>query len=552
MPEIAQDIAFSQDLYNNENNRFWGYFGRAPLAPVDDVAGRMGAFAVYNYIQRNKERSPILRKGTAGLRWINQNARKVSSKISSKISSSPFTRKIADATSHVWYRYPSMTEAHEAWRTMYGSNAPRTLQEARVALRTPRLRVTPGDPAALAKVKRAISSTGNVLRPARDFTKTVFKKGASSIGAFNEAVGTGVQALPRVSGGRMHRLAKQAFSKKGAALGFAIQGVSDAALAAGDLMSIAANRDKLDSAYFDWTWKDTRKVFSRTLWGFLRGVDSALLGIPGMIPGVNIDSDSYHDVDFDVGGGQEQLMEAVDAATSAQDAAKIVSMHDVKVMKNLRQGKDADGKRIKTLDRNGNVVDLSADEGNRQADLIMASRAMADNERKLMLYGKSLDDLDRKSLRDALRKIDDAYNVKAERFNAAYDNYGEWSKGQKSIRPGVTADQWATSVESNINNEWERRRRNLVKTQLYRDMIEENRRDARELYMGRYRGSLSEAEADQRFNYFWESSGDTFREQYRRTMFEADLIQAYKESQMTQPSGVIAQPTVEEQNISED
>lgn len=546
MLDTVNDIALSQALYNNEDNRLLGYLGRAPLAPVDDVASRMLATAGYNFLWRDRkarlaslknlsDKSPILRKVVAGSKWGGQHAR-------------TGMARMRDAT------------------TRFARGVAATATKAARAARVPRLRITPGDPAALAKTKEVLGPTGKFLGKAAKSVYDAAKFSAektlagaratgSYIGTLNEAAGVGVQALPSVTGGRLHRLAKQAFSKKGAALGFAIQGVSDAGVATSDLISSMRNRSALDSAYTDWDWGDTRKVFARAFWGLLRGLDSALLGLPSMIPGVNVDSDSYHDIDIDVGDKQNELLETVANATSAKVAAEAASRYDKIVMDNLRLGKDADGKQLKTLDRTGNVVDLSAEEGTKQAGLIMAARAAAANERNMMLLGRAPSSIDRESLRDALSKIDKDYNSKAERFNAAYDNYDEWSKHQKGIRAGTTVDQWASAVESNLGKQWARRRANLINTQVYRDMIEENRQDARRLYIENYRGAIPEIEAEQRFKHFWESSSDTFRERYNRNMFVADLMQALKDAQTPQPAGLpvrSTEPTELEQYLQED
>jgi hypothetical protein len=303
-----------------------------------------------------------------------------------------------------------------------------------------------------------------------------------------------------------------------------------------DFVRASSGRDALDKAYNEWTWDLTKTAAGRIGWGFGRALNSVMLGLPGMLPGGGyLDSDDYTESDVTTTALQENFMKALESSASISDAAKLATEYDKQVLTNLRQGKDADGNRLKTVDAKGNVVDMSAEDGAKQVDTIVASRILADNERKLMRTGAyKMSDVNAKSLRAALQSIDDKFNADAAELENKYATFDSWAPSNRAIRQGTTADGWAKTAISNLENRWAHRRAELTKTQTYKDMVEANRADALDTYLKATGESIANEEATRRFNQFWDSSTEAFREQYTREHFTANLIEARRETMAVQ------------------
>lgn len=546
------------ELYDNDSGSFWGYFPRAALAPVDDAVARLGAAAVYqnrgkikDYVRGQITQSPLAQKAASGARWAKSRLQAGAPRVTTPLKQwwRGAATSVQGVARNIWSREVPIHEAHEAWRTMFGPKAPRSVRELQTTMRVPRLQIQPGDPRALARAKR-------VLGPVADWSvkggKGLYKAGAAvlgtsykggafvgrHIGGLNEAIGEAAQALPKLSGGRLHRLAKTAFSRKGAAAGFALQGAQDALVSGWNLFTEHDNnRDALDSAYTNW-WSVLTSTGSRLPRGLFRALDSAMLGVLGVVPGLgNVGDNDYYDPEITTTKTQENLMAALENSNTAE-AAALVRAFNNKVLENLKLGQDADGNTLMTTDADGKVIPLSKDEGARLAGVVLGAQARTKAEQELTLHSRDLSDIDVVSLRDALSKIDDEHDRRLDEFEKRYQEFDRWAPESRVIRAGMTADQWATTAIASLEKQWAHRRTALTGTQVYRDMVEDNRRKALETYLSEVNGTLADEEAVKRFTHFWDSAPESFREQYVQTQFEADLLKARRDVLESQTSPV--------------
>lgn len=553
------------ELYDNDSGSFWGYFPRAALAPVDDAAVRLGAAAVYqnrgkikDYVRGQITQSPLAQRTVSGVRWAGSKLRAGAPRVATPLRQwwQGAATSVQGAARNIWSREVPLHEAHEAWRTMFGPSAPRSVRELQTTMRVPRLRIQPGDPRALARAKQ-------VLGPVADWSvkagKGLYKAGATvlgsgykggafvgrHIGGLNAAIGEAAQALPKLSGGRLHRLAKTAFSRKGAAAGFALQGAQDALVSGWNLLTEHDdNRDALDSAYTNW-WSVLTSTGRRLPRGIFRALDSATLGVLGVVPGLgNVGDNDYYDPEIATTKTQENLMATLENSNTTE-AAALVREFNNKVLENLKLGLDADGNTLMTTDASGKVTQVSKDEGARLAGVVLGAQARTKAEQELTLHSRNVSNMDVVSLRSALSKIDEDHDRRMSDLERQYQEFDLWAPKSRVIRAGTTADQWATTTTTNLENQWARRRTALTGTQVYRDLVEANRRNALETYLTEVNGTLADEEAVNRFTHFWDSASDSFHEQYSQTQFRADLLAARREALETQSTPV--ENTIEEE-----
>lgn len=237
-------------------------------------------------------------------------------------------------------------------------------------------------------------------------------------------------------------------------------------------------------------------------------------------------------------------MVALENSNSAE-AAELVHKFNEVVLKNLKLGLDADGNTLMTTDASGKVIQVSKDEGARLAGVILGAQARTKAEQELTLHSRNVSNMDVASLRSALSKIDNDHDRRMSDLEKQYREFDRWAPKSRVIRSGTTADQWATTATTNLENQWARRRTALTGTQVYRDLVEANRRNALETYLTEVDGTLADEEAVNRFTHFWDSASDSFREQYTQTQFRADLLAARREALEAQNTPV--ENTIEEE-----
>lgn len=530
------------DLYDNDDNTFWGYFGRTASDIGSEVGVRGLAFAGWNA----RESSPILRAARSGSKWVGRHAGPLYNRMAGTTRNviNPVREYMGAAGRRIWETVSTkpvstwVDPTDPEWFTARGGGPGR--------VRVPRLRVESGDPAAIAKAKSAL---GKAWTGAKKVGDTAVKVGttvrsgvtraAGGIGSFNEAIGTGLQALPKITGGTTHRIARQVFSKKGAALGFAIGGMMDAYQGIRTLENTGiGSRDDLDSSYTDW-WKVARSALGRSIRGTVRGIDAALFGLPGLIPGIGpwaTGGSSYTETDVDIGRSAQDLMDSL-ADMSPDSAASAVKAFEQKELSNLANGLDVDGNQMYTTGLDGKVRVFTAEDGQREAAARTAVRARTEAERRIRMLspGQGKSSVDASAMRTALASIDDMYNRQLDELDSRYENYDAWaSQNQKALR-GRDRDTWYKEAAQKIDNDWASRRSAFTGTQVYGDIIAANRAKALDLYQSIAGKMFSSEDIAQRFGTFWDSQEDSFRERFSPDQFSAQLMDSYRRSTQAQP-----------------
>lgn len=354
----------------------------------------------------------------------------------------------------------------------------------------------------------------------------------------NKIIGNAADAmLPRLTAsGVGHTALGKLFTSRGAALGFAIGGVSDAVQA---LHNNDFDYDSLGWKYVD-GWKLTKNIVGRTLWGTARALDSALFGLPGLIPGVGsrLNSDDYLNPEVETSAFDEDFYKKL-ATASKEDALKLARERDAREREMLKKGKDIDGNTMYTIGADGKPREFTEAEGAAQVKIMDAAKERAADERRLMMVddvGRFRKDVDTKVVRHGLGEIDKRFNSDLEQLYRHYDNFEAF---KRELNPRVASrpvmedrDRWLKSAEANLISTYNRRRQQIVNSSAYADLVGTNRESALGVYRkyAAERG-LDDGAAVSRFTDYWDSQDDWYRENTDGQKFMADLISASRESQ---------------------
>lgn len=532
------------NLYDNDDNSFWGYFGRNASNIGSEVGARGVTFSVWN----SRNSSPILKAAQDGSKWVGRHAGPLYHRMAGVVSqvAQPVRSYVGHSGRRIWETVSTkpvsawVDPTDPEWFTARGGTGPATT-------RVPRFRIEPGDPAAVSKAKttlgrawRATKKVGDVAAKAGSAVKSGAAKAAGWTAGLNEAVGTGLQALPRVSGGTMHRLARQVFSKKGAAVGFFIGGALDAYQGVRSFEGTGlGSRDALDSAYTD-GWKIAKTALGRTIRGAARGLDSALFGLPGLIPGFGpwaTGGSAYFDGDFEISKSAQDLAESIENM-SPDAAAEAVKAFEQKELSNLENGLDADGKKMFTTDSSGGVREFTVADGKREAAARAAVRMRTEAERRMRMLapGQGKSAVDAASMRAALANIDDTYNQQLDELGSRYENYDAWATQHQGALRGMDRDRWYSAALQKLDSDWASRRSAFTGTQVYGDIVSANRAKALEIYQATAGRMFSPEDIAQRFGKFWDAQEDSFRERFSPEQFSAQLMESYRRAVQAQPS----------------
>lgn len=420
------------------------------------------------------------------------------------------------------------------------------------------------------KFGRAVDSLGSRISSSYAVGRPVDRLGRKAIGLATKGLGKGVSAIGR-------GLA----SKAGAAAGFAVAGMSDGIRGVASYLSERSGMSDTEMDYYDKygpSFGDiASKSFKRLGWGILRGIDGALFGIPSLIPGVgaNINSDEYLETDasmFD-GDAVAKLHSDIDdldrKGASAEAYVKLFKDHDERELAHLAKGEDADGNKLAVLDhvprkdKNGEIVkdgkgnvvydqvwrDMSQDEAKAQVEMRRNISKSTAAERRMMLsdHGK---DVDAVSIRSALGEIEADYAKKLDEIRNHYNDYENWSanafsgKRERSryvVNRGTMSDEeyrtavgnarddWASMALDNLERQNERRRKSIMTRDKYAEVIEKNRSDAMSAFLSVAGGTYdSDEAATSRFNEFWNSQSDAYRENITGQEMTRQLIEALR------------------------
>ena len=376
---------------------------------------------------------------------------------------------------------------------------------------------------------------------------------------------------------------KAVASKAGMAAGFAVAGMSDGIRAGLNYLSERSSMSASDMDYYDKYGPGAGKIFGQalkrlgTFRGLLRGIDGALFGLPSFIPGVGawINSDEYLETDASMFDGDAvvKLHSDIDEldrkGASAEEYVKLFKDHDERELAHLAKREDIDGNKLAVLDhvprkdKNGEIVkdgkgnivydqvwrDMSQDEAKAQVEMRRNISKSTAAERRMMLsdHGK---DVDAVSIRSALYEIEADYAKKLDEIRNHYNDYENWSanafsgkrersryvvnRGTMSNEEYRTAvdnarDDWASMALDNLERQNERRRKSIMMRDKYAEVIEKNRSDALSAFLSVAGGTYDSADAaTSRFNEFWNSQSDAYRENITGQEMTRQLIEALR------------------------
>lgn len=420
------------------------------------------------------------------------------------------------------------------------------------------------------KFGRAVDSLGSRISSSYTVGRTIDKLGHKAIGLATKGLGKGVSAVGRGMA-----------SKAGAAAGFAVAGASDGIRAGISYLVERARTSDTEMDYYDKYGPSFGDIALKSLkrlgWGLLRGIDGALFGIPSLIPGVgaNINSNEYLETDASMFDGDAvvKLHSDIDEldrkGASAEEYVKLFKDYDERELAHLAKGEDVDGNKLAVLDhvprkdKNGEIVkdgkgnivydqvwrDMSQDEAKAQVEMRRNISKSTAAERRMMLsdHGK---DVDAVSIRSALGEIEADYAKKLDEIRNHYNDYENWSanafsgkrersryvvdRGTMSDEEYRTAvgnarDDWASMALDNLERQNERRRKSIMTRDKYAEVIGKNRSDAMSAFLSIAGGTYDSVEAaTSRFNEFWDSQSDAYRENITGQEMTRQLIEALR------------------------
>ena len=412
---------------------------------------------------------------------------------------------------------------------------------------------------------RAVASKGGKL-------ERVAATGGSRLATALE--GRIVGGAARHAGNVLTRGSRILGSKAGMAAGFAVAGASDGIRGAIGLARAGGldGNDTLKNhgiSYWDIAGLTAKRFFGR---GLLRGIDGALFGLTGLIPGYGgwVNSDDYVDIESGddpyAGAATRDFsrrlaeLEKDGSGATAKDYAQLADDRDKLEMANLAKGLTIDGTQLMTYTTDPATGEVSAkamtvEEGARQAGVIAAARARSANERKSFLFDKSPKDVDKESVQHALAALDSDYRTRLDDIRKNYDDFATFAqrafvskRDRLNYIPDGATDSvtyteqlenarnvWATSAMNKLNSDMKRRRAQIQSTAKYGEVIAANYNSALDTYMSTVGKTFESPEqAAAAFRVYWDNQDDSYRETTDGNTLMRQIVAEARESSQGQ------------------